>query len=196
MKKIMITLLFTFSIIHIYGQNVGIGTDNPLEKLSVGSTSQFRIDANGNIIRINNVPYFFPSVQGGANQLLLNDGTGNLSWSNAPSSPKPVVRQFAVINNGFTSWFIDQPTDYNSGSNSNPGLVLYRGLTYQFLVNSPGHPFFIALTVGGPGYSVGVTNNGITSGVVSFTVPMDAPANMVYYCGIHSLSMNGGITIR
>ncbi len=196
MRKIVITLLIVFSIMHIHGQNVGIGTDNPLEKLSVGSTSQFRINANGNIIRINNVPYFFPSIQGSTNQFLLNDGSGNLTWSNAPSSPKPVVRQFAVINNGFSSWFIDQPGDYNSGSNSNPGLVLYRGLTYQFAINSPGHPFFIALTVGGPGYTVGVINNGITSGVVSFTVPMDAPDNMVYYCSVHSLSMNGVITIR
>ena len=81
MKKAIIILLSTLPFLTGYTQNVGIGTTNPLEKLSVGSTSQFRIDANGNIIRINNIPYSFPSIQGVANQILLNDGAGNLVWA-------------------------------------------------------------------------------------------------------------------
>lgn len=196
MRKIIIILFIVMATMQMYSQNVGIGTNNPLEKLSVGSTSQFRVDVNGNIIRINNVPYSFPSAPGGAGQLLINDGNGNLTWANIPPLSKPVVRQFAITNNGISSWFVDQPADYNSSNNSNPGLVLYRGLTYQFVINAPGHPFLIALSVGGPGYTVGITNNGTAAGVVTFTVPMDAPDNMVYYCTIHSPLMNGVITIR
>ena len=193
MKKTIITLLVVFIFITRYSQNVGIGTTNPLDKLSVGSSSQFRIDANGNIIRINNVPYSFPALQGGANQQLFNDGSGNLVWT---TLLKPVVRVFTVTNNGFSSWFIDQATDYASGTNSNSGLVLYRGLTYQFSVNAPGHPFRISTAVLGAGYPVGVTNNDAQSGVVTFTVPMDAPNTLVYYCTVHTAAMQGVLTIR
>jgi len=193
MKKAIFTSLISLIYLAGYSQNVGIGTTNPLEKLSVGSTSQFRIDANGNIIRINNVPYSFPATQGGLNQQLFNDGNGNLVWT---TLAKPVVRIFNVTNNGLASWFIDQNSDYASGTNINPGLVLYRGLTYQFAVNSAGHPFRISTAVSGPGYPVGVTNNDATNGIVTFTVPMDAPAILVYYCTIHTATMQGVLTIR
>jgi len=198
MKKAIFSSLVSLIYLAGYSQNVGIGTTNPLEKLSVGSTSQFRIDANGNIIRINNIPYSFPSIQGTANQILLNDGSGNLVWANAPAPAvsKPVVRIFTVTNNGGASWLIDQPSDYASGNWQNPELVLYRGLTYQFSVNAIGHPFRISTVVGGAGYPVGVTNNDATQGVVTFTVPMDAPNTLAYYCTIHTLAMQGVLTIR
>jgi hypothetical protein len=197
MKKAIFSSLVSLIYLAGYSQNVGIGTANPLEKLSVGITSQFRIDANGNIIRINNIPYSFPSIQGTANQILLNDGSGNLVWANAPAPAvsRPVVRIFAVVNNGGSTWVIDQPTDYASGVHLNPGLVLYRGLTYQFSVNAPGHPFRISTSVGGVGYPVGVTNNDMMEGILTFTVPMDAPNTLFYYCTVHA-PMQGVLTIR
>ncbi len=61
--------------------NVGIGTTNPTSLLSVGSSSQFQVDASGNIVKLNNVTYSFPSSQAaGANYMLSNDGAGTLSW--------------------------------------------------------------------------------------------------------------------
>jgi len=199
MKKAIIILLSTLPFLTGYTQNVGIGTTNPLEKLSVGSTSQFRIDANGNIIRINNIPYSFPSIQGVANQILLNDGAGNLVWANAPAPAvaRPVVRIFSVTNNGGSSWLVDLNGDYLSNNSNNPELVLYRGLTYQFSVNAVGHPFVISTTVGGAQFPIGVSS--VTQGsivIFTFTVPMDAPNSLVYYCTIHSGAMNGIITIR
>ena len=150
MKKANSILLATVAFLTGYTQNVGIGNTNPLEKLSVGGSSQFRIDANGNIIRINNIPYSFPSVQAVANQILLNDGAGNLVWANAPAPvvSRPVVRIFSVTNNGGSSWLVDLNGDYLSNNSNNPELVLYRGLTYQFSVNAVGHPFVISTTVG------------------------------------------------
>jgi hypothetical protein len=195
MKKSLTVSLFGL-IITISGnaQNVGIGTTNPLEKLSVGSNSQFRVDVNGNITRINNVPYSFPAAQG-SNQYLRNDGAGNLSWTPAP---RPVVRVFTLVNNGMSSWFIDNASDYNAAPfNSNPTLTLYRGFTYQFsaFVGSA-HPFRIATVAGiGTPYTVGITNNDVVDGVLTFTVPMDAPDSLHYYCLNHA-PMNGGIRIR
>lgn len=63
--------------------NIGIGTQAPLSLLSIGSNSQFQIDNLGNILKINNVPYSFPSVQGNAGQVLSNNGSGFLSWINS-----------------------------------------------------------------------------------------------------------------
>ena len=192
MKKLCIAISLVLPVVtNSYAQNVGIGTTTPMDQLSVGSLSQFRVNSTGNLVRINNVPYSFPSTQG-ANQYLKNDGAGNLTWEPAP---RPVVRIFsAVPQAGFANWLIDNIADYASGSNADPTLVLYRGFTYQFNINAPGHPFFITNTPGTGSYSVGVANNGITSGIITFTVPMDAPSTLFYYCSVHG-AMNGTINI-
>ena len=89
---------------------------------------------------------------------------------------------------------------FNGGglaSASNPGLTLQRGKTYTFTLNVPGHPFLLkTANVAGTGsaYNDGVTNNGASSGVVSFTVPNNAPNTLFYICEFHS-SMAGTITI-
>lgn len=189
-----LTGLFILMFTSVVGraQNVGIGTTNPLDRLSVGSSSQFRIDANGNIVRINNVAYSFPAAQG-TNQYLKNDGTGNLTWTPAP---RPVMRIFSCVpNGGFNAWLIDNTNDYVLGTNANPTLTLYRGFTYQFAINATGHPFFITSTPGTGSFSVGVTGNGTSNGTISFTVPMDAPATLYYYCSVHA-AMNGTINIQ
>ena len=80
---------------------------------------------------------------------------------------------------------------------SNPGLTLQRGKTYTFTLNVPGHPFLIkTANVAGTGsaYNDGVTNNGAITGVVTFTVPNNAPNTLFYICEFHS-SMAGTITI-
>jgi hypothetical protein len=61
------------------GGNVGIGTTAPTALFSVAE--KFLVDSNGNITKINNVAYSWPSGQGSANSYLKNDGTGNLSWA-------------------------------------------------------------------------------------------------------------------
>lgn len=47
-------------------------------------------NVNSNAIKINTVPYSFPSSQGNANASLVNDGSGNLSWGS------PAVRIFST----------------------------------------------------------------------------------------------------
>ena len=100
-----------------------------------------------------------------------------------------------VSSNSSISWLIGRSSDYHSGSNVNPTLVLQRGLTYRFDVKVFGHPFRIASSASGPAYNVGVTNNDVMGGVLTFKVPMDAPSQLHYYCLAHP-NMNGVINIQ
>ena len=88
-------------------------------------------------------------------------------------------------------------SSYSVNGQANPPLSLVRGHTYTFNVNSPGHPFFIKtaqVTGNGSTWDEGVTNNGTTSGTLTFTVPADAPATLFYQCSVHS-AMTGTIQI-
>ena len=60
--------------------NVGIGDTNPLSLLTVGNGDLFQVNSSGNIVKINNITYSWPSLQGGANQVLTNNGSGGLTW--------------------------------------------------------------------------------------------------------------------
>ena len=83
------------------------------------------------------------------------------------------------------------------GSAGNPDLYLIRGHKYRFNnTTGTGHPFRFRtknINVGGQTYSDGVS--GSESGIQFFTVPVDAPASLVYQCTIHQ-SMVGNIHIR
>ena len=48
------------------------------------------------------------------------------------------------------------------------------------------HPFEIRTASGGSAYSFGVTNNGASSGTLTFTIPMNAPSTLYYQCTSHS----------
>lgn len=59
----------------------------------------------------------------------------------------------------------------------NPTLTLVRGQTYTFAINSDAiHPFFIR--------SLGVQNNNISQGTITYTVP-NVASNYTYICSIH-----------
>ena len=113
-------------------------------------------------------------------------------------SPLQIVPQgpaatttFTIANNGMT--------DYSfSGLGLDPTLTLLRGRTYAFNVNAPGHPFFIATqgsNAAAPHFTDGVTNNDVTVGTLTFTVPATAPATLFYQCGIHN-AMSGTLLIQ
>jgi hypothetical protein len=96
---------------------------------------------------------------------------------------------FTVTGVGFTQYDID--------GQSNPTLTVVRGQTYSFtLVNCAIHPFNIqsAPGIGGTRYP-NVQNNGGTSGTVTLTVPIDEPADTLFYqCGNH-VPMHGVINV-
>ncbi|MDP7003963.1 MAG: hypothetical protein QGG21_02965 [Candidatus Thalassarchaeaceae archaeon] len=85
-----------------------------------------------------------------------------------------------------------------------PEVGLYRGFTYTFeqsaSSNSP-HPFRLSTTSdgthgGGSQYTDGVTYTGTqgSNGLLTFTVPLDAPDTLYYYCQNHA-GMGGTVEI-
>jgi hypothetical protein len=78
---------------------VGIGTTTPADKLSVGSASEFRVNTSGDLARIKNVPYSWPSSNPGGttgNYYLRNNGSGTLIWDNL------ALNTFGTNNQGVT----------------------------------------------------------------------------------------------
>ena len=72
-------------------------------------------------------------------------------------------------------------------STDDPTLYFHRGFTY-ILENSTGgsHPFELRVSDGGSAYAPGGQFlTGSTTGTQILTVPMDAPASIVYQCTIH-----------
>ena len=83
------------------------------------------------------------------------------------------------------------------GLTPNPVLKLYRGQTYTFEINSPGNPFNIkiARTLDiADRYNAGVSQQGVKSGSMTFTVPADAP-NILYYQSGSDLNLGGTLEI-
>ena len=106
-----------------------------------------------------------------------------------PVTESSIEASLTVLNNGISDFIISNKND--------PIITLERGKSYEFDVNSPSNPFWIKtsqMTGTGDAYSNGVTNNGITSGKLTFTVPSDAPSVLYYNCQIHT-EMTGKINI-
>ncbi|HEX3799097.1 MAG TPA: hypothetical protein VH413_10385 [Verrucomicrobiae bacterium] len=75
-----------------------------------------------------------------------------------------------------------------NGVDGSPTITLMRGHTYTFAISTtPGfHPFALGTSLFGP-TPAGVVNNNISTGTITYTVPINAP-NCVYYCSIHGFS--------
>lgn len=86
---------------------------------------------------------------------------------------------------------------YRINDKDNPDIFLKRGLTYSFKIDAVGHPMWIKFkSISGEltTYNQGIEKNGIDRGVITFTVPLDAPDNLTYSCQYH-LVMQGNINI-
>lgn len=96
---------------------------------------------------------------------------------------------FVIGNNGVTDYtFSDADNHWFPSTENDPVLYLRRGETYIFNVTALGgsHPFEIRASNGGSAYNTGVTNNGASTGNITFKVPMSAPATLYYQCTSHS----------
>ena len=84
------------------------------------------------------------------------------------------------------------------GFSPNPILKLYKGHTYHFEINSPGNPFSIKTErIDGQTsryYVKGLDNYAVTNGVITFTVPLDAPS-VLYYQSESDINLGGSIEI-
>ena len=138
------------------------------------------------VTRANGV-YTFSGVTGNNPIITLVRG-GNYNFNVAQNATETI--NFRVGNNGVSSYTIDyQP---------NPTLTLVRGNTYVFNLNLTGiYPFYIK-TIASLGdintYDNGVLRNGATTGIITFTVPQDAP-DTLYYSSANEYNLGGQINI-
>jgi hypothetical protein len=128
------------------------------------------------------------SGQNGNNPALTLVRGGNYTFQVAQNDKETV--NYRVTNDGTNSYVIDfQP---------NPTLTLVRGNTYVFnLILRGAFPFYIktAPTLGTTNlYNAGVINNGALEGLVTFTVPEDAP-DVLYYANSTQSNMRGTFNI-
>jgi hypothetical protein len=141
---------------------------------------------NFDVTRENGV-YTFSGVPGNNPTLDLVRG-GNYTFRVAQNTKETV--NYRVTNSGTSSYLIDQLP--------NPTLTLARGNTYVFnlTLNAP-YPFWIktAIVQGtGSAYNSGVTRNGSVTGLVTFTVPQDAP-DTLYYVAENQTNLHGTLNI-
>ena len=118
--------------------------------------------------------------------------TGDLSVSGTFQSGNGATMRWTLGANGSSDYTFTGPGGL-SGT-ADPKIYLARGHTYEFVNNSGGsHPFQIQDSGGSP-YNTGVTNNGASSGTITFAVPFSAPNTLQYKCTSHG-SMGNTIII-
>jgi len=97
---------------------------------------------------------------------------------------------FRVTNNDASSW--------NVNYQANPAITLQRGGTYNFNLTQTFPWAFYIKTQASLGttniYNTGVFNNGAGNGLITFTVPQDAP-DTLYYCNDVEMNLRGIINI-
>lgn len=146
------------------------------------------IPASDNFVvdRANGV-YTFSGISGDNPVIELVRG-GSYTFQVAQNEKETV--NYRVQNTGTSAYKIDQQP--------NPTLTLARGNTYVFNLNLTGvFPFWIknALTLGtGDAYNSGVSRNGSATGLVTFTVPQDAP-DTLYYVSENQINLRGQLNI-
>jgi hypothetical protein len=126
---------------------------------------------------------------------LSNSAIGG--YSNFPDGPDVLAIVATNNGSGITDFDVTKTTTgptskYRINGYNNPTIKVYRGETYTFNLDASigsSHPFWIktAQTTGtGDQYNVGVTNNGIYSGTITWTVDIDAPDTLYYNCQNHT----------
>ena len=61
--------------------NIGVGDATPAALFTVAAGDLFQVNSSGDVVKLKNVTYAWPSSQGAVNTYLKNDGSGVLSWA-------------------------------------------------------------------------------------------------------------------
>ena len=158
---------------------------NGPDAVDVGATGVPTTD-NFVVTRDNGV-YTFSGLSG-SNPIVELVRGGSYTFQVAQNVKETV--NYRVRNSGIAAYVID--------FQNNPTLSLARGNTYVFNLNIDGvYPFWIKtqpVTGRGDAYNSGVSRNGAATGLVTFTVPQDAP-DTLYYVSENQSNMQGVLNI-
>lgn len=69
----------------VIANKISIGSTTFPSTLNIGSSNQFQVNSSGNLIKINGVSYTWPTSQGSSSTILVNDGTGTITWGSLNS---------------------------------------------------------------------------------------------------------------
>lgn len=150
------------------------------------SSSDVPLNDRFTVTRANGA-YTFSGVPGTNPDIILVRG-GNYEFAVAQNQGE--TENFRVTNSESSNWNIDyQP---------NPTLTLVRGNTYVFnLVQTQNYKWFFKTeaSLGTTAvYSDGVVNSGASQGLITFTVPQDAP-DTLFYCNDIEFDLRGQINV-
>jgi hypothetical protein len=183
MKKIYLFFtIYLFTCVVVFAQH----SEMHPEKVVVPVKSTFPLNPTPGTM-------FFDNTD---NLMKYWNGSAWVSIAASTGSSAPTIT-FNITNDGFSSYLIGASTDYVSGNNANPTLVLYRGFTYIFNVQVSGHPFRITAINAGLGepFITGIINQDAQDSQLIFKVPMDAPNTLYYRCVNHPGSMKGTLNV-
>ena len=139
------------------------------------------------VVTRENGVYTFSGVTGNDPVIDLVRG-GSYTFQIAQNTKETV--NYRVGNSGTSAYLLD--------GLRNPTLTLARGNTYVFNLTFVGNfPFWIKtapVTGVGDVYDSGVSRNGALTGLVTFTVPQDAP-DTLYYASQTQMNMQGTLNI-
>ena len=114
------------------------------------------------------------------------DGADGSDGAQGPAGTMPVVMEMTITVSGMK---------YYVNGIQQADITLYRGFTYTFDLSSSSlnyHPFRLGTSANGNQYTSG-TNT--ANQILTFTVPLDAPDDLYYYCQSHN-NMGGTIDIE
>ena len=150
--------------------NVGIGDTTPASLLTVGSGDKFQVDSNGNIVKLNNVTYSFPSSQGAAASYLKNNGSGTLSWATLTTS---------VISEGSNLYYTNGRADARIAlTTSLPSLATVGTITSGTWNGTALTDAYVSDLITASNY-VPLTQRGVANGVATLNGSGKIPASQL-----------------
>ena len=186
---------FTIDVDSFYSKLSNYSTDMSLIYPSSSITVQNIIDDNSVIAQANTE---VTSTESTSTETTSTETTSTESTSTETTSTETTSSTYSItVTAQSSSNYILSGSDQNGDvSGNDPSVSAKVGDTLNFNLNSPGHPFYlIKVSNGGTDSNNlidGVTNNGASSGTISWT-PSEA-GTYYYICEYHP-SMLGTITI-
>lgn len=109
-----------------------------------------------------------------------------------------MVRDWSVTENGNDGYVFAPTNDATLESGEDVDIWVYHGDTIVFNVNTPSHPFYIKTSItSGTGNTVaGVSNNGATSGTITYNTAGSIPGTTIYYVSSNNTNLSGPIYIK